>query len=424
VAAVGRRPWVLRLTVFVFVFVVFEGASAVALRILEARGVRYEPRDSGLLPSQREVLEKLARGGDLYLDLDPVLGWSPRPLAVAGQFRANAAGLRADREYSLEPPPDVFRVAAFGDSFVHGDEAEFEDTWGQQLESLVKGLELVNGGVGSYGIDQAFLRYQAIGRRYRPRVVIIGFMTDDIGRAMNTFRPFHTRRSLVAMAKPRFVLEGGRLRLIPNPLPTRADYAALLADERSVLDRVGAGDAQYQSRYRATPFDFLGTVRIARLGWWRFQAHPFDASFLDRNGFYDAGSEAFRLNLALIDAFVADVRQAGSEPLVVLFPGKADLDPARARERGGRPVYEPLRSALEARGIPTLDLYPAFERAALTQPVANLFRWSHYSTAGHGVVARSLADRLAALARGTAGDAVDQAGRHEPHEAAQPPAQR
>jgi lysophospholipase L1-like esterase len=397
VARYGKRPWVLSLCVAVLVCAVFEVLSAVALRILETKDVRYEPRNSRLLDSQRELLEKVAHGGSLYLDLDPVLGWSPKPLAAAGQCRANAAGLRADREYSLDPPDGVRRVVAFGDSFVHGDESDFKDTWGQQLESMVRGLELVNGGVGAYGVDQAYLRYQLIGRRYRARVVIIGFMTDDIGRATNTFRPFHTRRSLVAMAKPRFVLESGRLRLIPNPMPTRADYAAMLEDERSVLDRVGASDLEYQSRYQAVPFDFLRTVRVARLGWWRFQKHPLNVSFTDPSGVYDTGSEAFRLNLALIDAFVAEVREAGSEPLVVLFPGKADLNPSHAREQNRGPIYEPLRVALEARGTPTIDLYPALQRVAREQSVADLFHWSHYSTLGHEIVARTLANRLAPL---------------------------
>ncbi len=316
-------------------------------------------------------------------------------------------------------------MAAFGDSFVHGDESPFEDTWGQQLEAIEPRIEVMNFGVGSYGLDQAWLRYQAMGRRYRPRVVVIGFMTDDLGRAVNRFRPFHTPRSLVVMTKPRFVLDGGALRLVPNPLPTRADYAPFLQDETATLRRIGADDFERQLRFEPVFFDFLRSVRIVRLAWHGFETRSGRALFLDGSGFYDVRAEAFAVNRALLEAFAAEVRRDGSEPLVVFFPGQQDFDAAGLQRRNGRPIYEPLRVAVEALGIPVLDCFPALREAVQEQSPDKLFRVSHYSAMGHCNVARALETRLfswlADVARGAQGDPVDQARGQKPHEASQAP---
>src|SRR6266496_3740425 len=59
---------------------------------------------------------------DAYLRFDSDLGWSQEPGARTVDdgivFESNAAGFRAEREYSPEPPPGVTRIAAFGDSFI------------------------------------------------------------------------------------------------------------------------------------------------------------------------------------------------------------------------------------------------------------------------------------------------------------------
>ena len=192
----------------------------------------------------------------------PELGWSIRAGGVNGQFRANSAGLRADREYSSLPSISRVRVAAFGDSFTHGDEVAQQDTWQAALERADPELEVLNFGVPGYGPGQAYLRYQQLGRRFGPDIVLIGFMSENVHRAVNRFRPFYTRAGGIPFSKPRFVLEGQQLRLIPNPLRDAEDYQALLADPESVLRRLSVNDPHYGDRYYAPWFDWSPTVRL------------------------------------------------------------------------------------------------------------------------------------------------------------------
>lgn len=387
----AARTWWLRLATVGVVVLAFEASSAAALWLLARKGLRYEPVLVELLDRHRALIEQLKGGAPGYLEFDKTLGWRPRALGAAGLFRANAAGLRADREYADAPADRVLRVAAFGDSYVHGDEVTFADTWEQKLEDVRPDLEVINLGVPGYGLDQAYLRYQALGRR-GAQFVVIGFMTEDFSRAVNTFRPFHFGNTSVPFAKPRFVLDGDALRLLPNPYQTVDDYERLLADPARELDRLGAHDFEYAMQPHAGPFDFLATVRAAKLArsrWLEPQGHE---ALLDAEGFFNTKSEAFRINLALIEAFASAVTADGAQVLVVLFPGRNDI--AFAREHAGRGPSEPLSAALSARGIPVHNLLGPLLDAARTERLTSLYLRSHYSPRGNRVVAEALASRL------------------------------
>ena len=103
------------------------------------------------------------------LALDSLLGWRYRPGYSSETDHLNAQGLRARREYAPIPATGTWRVAAFGDSFVYGNEVRDEDTWCALLEAGAGDLEVLNYGVGGYGLDQAFLRFQSEGMALRPR---------------------------------------------------------------------------------------------------------------------------------------------------------------------------------------------------------------------------------------------------------------
>jgi hypothetical protein len=144
--------------------------------------------------------------------LDSALGWRYRAGFRKGGDAISAQGLRADRVYAARPAAGVVRVAAFGDSYVYGNEVGNDDSWPTQLERSAPDVEVLNYGVGGYGVDQAYLRYLAEGRALAPQVVIIGFAPVDLPRLVNRYRRFLDDREL-ALAKPRFVLRGGALAL-------------------------------------------------------------------------------------------------------------------------------------------------------------------------------------------------------------------
>lgn len=139
-------------------------------------GLTYEASVAAKISAHsRSVTHLLLSGQTSYIIHSPTLGWTIKPNGHAELWRANAQGLRANREYLLQPSPGI-RVAAFGDSFVHANTVSNAEMWTEQLIEFEPDLEVMNFGVSGYGLDQAFLRYQQEGVAFQPNIVLIGLV--------------------------------------------------------------------------------------------------------------------------------------------------------------------------------------------------------------------------------------------------------
>jgi hypothetical protein len=361
-----------------------EGSSALGLWILRVRrGIEYRPVSRFMLGARHRsaIRQALQRKSD-YIVHHPVLGWTIRPNGAGGLYRANSQGLRAEVDYSLTPQPEVVRIGAFGDSFTHGDDVPVQQTWIETLSRMRPGTEVLNFGVAGYGPDQALLRYHHDGVRFQPQIVLIGFMSEDIYRSVNVFRPFYFPVGQ-AVAKPRFVLEGDELKLLPNPLSAVEDYQRLLDSEQSVLPMLGLHDWHYQSRYTRSPLDLFPSVRFAKLAW-----HEIIQEKIITRGAYNTRSEAYLVTRGILEKFYQDVLDNQSIPILVLFPTETDIDQYL---RKGTTRYSALGSDFESKGLHTLDLVAAFASRAESKGISALFSGSrHYSALGHQVVAGAI----------------------------------
>jgi hypothetical protein len=382
----GRRRLFSTAVVAVAVAVV-EAGSWAALRLLERRGLAYEPvRVDELKPVHRQILEDLLAGRPGLLQHDADLGWSPRPGFRSERYAVNNAGVRADRDHSPGPEADRLRLAAFGDSFTFGMDVADAFAYPEQLARLDPALEVWNFGVPGYGLDQALLRYEKEGRKRRPRVVVIGFMSENVFRVVSVFRPFYLASSELPLAKPRFVPRDGGLSLIPNPLPRLEDYRNLLERPREVLERLGQHDLHFRTRMHAGPLDALATVRLAKLA--RETLLP--PTEVVRKGAYNVEGEAFQVTVRLFASFYRTVTQDGAEPVILLFPDRSDIERHR---RDGTTQYRPLLEFLEAGGYRFVDAMDALKTRGAVHAVSELAP-SHYSPLGNRLVAEHLLERL------------------------------
>jgi len=374
----------LRLLAIAAVAILVEVVSRLGLVALEARGVIYDPIADTLPAVHRVVLARVVSGATHYIEPSSDLGWTLQPGGgVPPLYRANAEGFRAEREYTPDPPAGVLRFAAFGDSFTHSDDVPYPDTWSTRLER--PGLEVLNFGVGGYGLDQALLRYRRDGKRYHARVVLIGFMSEDIERGVSVYRPFYHPATHEPMAKPRFRMVLDTLALVPNPVPKAEGYRALLDSTSVVLARLGADDWFYRTREHVGPLDALGSVRLAKLA--LRVARQSNGPMV--RGMYNPRSEAFRLAVATFAEFVREVRADGAVPVVLIFPTRWDI---RRYWRSGTRTYDALRPALDSAGLPYLDLVEAFDGCRRLDPTTLAPR--HYSALGNAQVAAFLAARI------------------------------
>jgi hypothetical protein len=152
---------------------------------------------------------------------DVTKGWRPqaklRNMQVFDNkvLNTNSRGLRGTSEFPYERTPGKQRILIFGDSFTYGDDVSDHETYSYYLQQLLPNAEIINMGVHGYGHDQMLVLLQEEGIKYKPDIVILGFVTADMNRNILHFRDY---------AKPRFIVERNTLRLIGSPVPPPAYF--------------------------------------------------------------------------------------------------------------------------------------------------------------------------------------------------------
>lgn len=386
-----RRTLVLfRVVALIVALGIMELLSALAAAVIQYPKIK---RVSVLYAEQSsEIRQLLDRSVPHHTEIHPILGWRHTPNFPGAVDRMNAAGLRGAREYARTPRAGVLRVAAFGDSFVYGAEVDSGASWAGLIESQNPDIEVLNYGVAGYGVDQAYLRYLLEGKAFSPDIVLMGFIPDDINRAVGVYGRFRAPGG-GAFFKPRYVLsDRGGLELLDVPLKTRADYEVLLVNPREVT-RIGRTDYWYPGCVYENPLhDYSATMRLACAAGGQVYRRYLDPDRPVKGGFFNENSSAFKIQAALFREFFAAVREREALPLIVMLP---DLKAVERLRRGGRPVYEPLMRYLRNHDLPYLDAADAFLADDRTIDTKTWFApGGHYSSSGNQLVASWLASTL------------------------------
>jgi hypothetical protein len=251
--------------------------------------------------------------------------------------------------------------------------------------------------VGGYGPDQALLRFREIAGRLHTPLVALGFVLENINRVVNRYRPFYYPDTGIPLPKPRFVLKNGTLELLPNPLARPEDLAHLA--DASFVHALGADDFWY-SRTRLPRLAFPYTRLLVSPAVWRqaFEGGRAQRGELDarpsRNLWRDP--EARAIFLGILDLFVKDGLAARSRPLILILPGRPNVEAQRA----GRPIpgLTPVVDHCRERSYECFDGIAAV--AAAPGPAEAAFRpGGHLSPAGNRAFATALAAWLATRSR-------------------------
>ncbi len=330
---------------------------------------------------------------EAYVVDHPLLGWTlgPDRESENGLYATNSRGIRsAPREYPENPEPGTLRIALFGDSFTHGDEEPWFNTWADKLERYLNRdgvrAEVLNFGVGGYCFSQAYLRWLHYGRDFNPRIVVIGFQAENMRRIVNVFRSLYSPRTWLVFSKPRHIINReGELELINSPVVPPEEVPGYLEDfPRRPL-------ARYEfwfnpANYRA-PFwtrSRLGQVIHDRL----------NTEVRDRRTHREMaenGGTPEEVTLALVKAWSSEIEADGGIPIVVHLPRRDHL---RIISRDEIPAYFSLFEQMREAGIPVVDPAPA-----MRDDRRGIYRVSHYSVRGSRLVAAALAESIEDILR-------------------------
>jgi hypothetical protein len=302
---------------------------------------------------------RTALGSGVPTQYDAKLGWVPRANykgtdhQEAVMYTASADSLR-QHNYDRPPPPADGTILAVGDSYTEGGEVEDNASWPAHLERLTN-RRVLNGGVGGYGIDQVVLRAEDLVATFKPAVLLVGLIADDIGRAELN------RRS--GAAKPYFAVEGGALVLrnvpVPRPEPARLDLT------RRVLG-----------------YSFLVDVlmrRLDRLDYW------YAGVTMEHRAHHDGETVACLLmqRLAALPTRTVLVAQ--------YTPGAWQSEADRREQR--RLVAHVAACARDAK-LDVLDTFDAVEGAVAKDGAAPFYINWHMNDAGNALTAKLIAAHL------------------------------
>ena len=233
-------------------------------------------------------------------------------------------------------------------------------------------MEVLNFGVNGYGLGQAYLRYEQLGEKYHPHIVLIGYMSDDISRDVNSFPPFYVPHTGEPLSRPRFAVEEGRLVVHKNPIDTLEGYRRLLARPDSVLPQIGSRDYYYNlspftlmpTYYKAGPMDFLASVRLVKMTWFKVKGRTFGRYWPLLRHFnlitmYNPRNEPFAVVKGIMGTFYKAVLADNAIPFIVIFP---DLQSIEIYRETSYVTYEPLLSFLEAKNLNYVDMMRTVSR--------------------------------------------------------------
>lgn len=315
-----------------------------------------------------------------YVIYDDVMGWTigPNKQSPDGMYWSSLEGIRAPKadvsftETAWRPP-----IALVGDSFAFSQDVKFEDSWGYFFEKeLDSEFQVLNFGVPGYAVDQAYLRYEKDVRKWKPKIVIFGFIANDVIRSMSVYPFIKFPNWNWPFSKPRFVLRDGDIKEINvPPLQPETIFSQGSLSELPFLE--------YDSGYKQ-PDWYKGVFRKSYLIRLLITKFP---RWIEVNP--DNSNEALiNVNALILNKFVRTSTQMGVLPIVAYFPSKVDFaSPSIKRELRESDI---AKRVLEETGIAYTDLTPCL--LEFNPDDRFVPSKSHYSPEANAAIANCLRD--------------------------------
>ena len=182
--------------------------------------IQLKPYKLPLKETGRKIQNYVKYESQSRLVFDKSLGWiAPRSFISAdSMYIYNNNGDRSSSITDTVINNDAIKILLFGDSYFHGDEVKYEKSIGFFLEQIIENTNITvnvcNFAVSGYGIDQAYLRWEKIKRKFKPDIVIFGLQFENVKRNLNIFRPLYSPITEIPFSKSRFYIKHNKLSLI------------------------------------------------------------------------------------------------------------------------------------------------------------------------------------------------------------------
>ena len=213
-----RRRYSFYALYLAFLLILLEGSARLAFRV-PALSSRLSVGDG--LEWRRQWIKRRQDAGQQFRfsfdAYDSTKGWQTRPnvkqMKVFNDkiLNTNAQGFRDRHDYTVARDTGKVRILLLGDSFTFGEAVSDDEMYASLLQHMLPRAEIMNFGVHGYAHDQMLILLREQGIHYKPDIVMLGFISDDMSRNVVDFRDY---------AKPHYEVEDGTLELEGTPVPT------------------------------------------------------------------------------------------------------------------------------------------------------------------------------------------------------------
>ena len=142
------------------------------------------------------------------------------------------------------------KILAFGDSYTFGKQVKNDQTW-EEIISKEKDTFVANYGVGNYGLDQAFLKFNKIKKHKNNKAVIFGFVPETICRVQSSWKNFLEFGNIHGF-KPCVKLTNRKLKFHKNFLKRNIPYSQVL----NLVNKIKNKDRFYKEKFLKYNFSF------------------------------------------------------------------------------------------------------------------------------------------------------------------------
>lgn len=202
--------------------------------------IKWLRRDFQWLITRADLVPRIDQaslGRFLQHGFSAELGWERKPgtskteeIKTVGECRRHVA----TSTYTISTTGERFNpghekmpvvITTYGDSFAFSRHVNDQETWQWHLSELT-GTNVVNYGVGNYGLDQACLRLESKFPGRPSRIVIMMVVPETISRIVNLWKHYSEYGNLLGF-KGRFLRGHSGLQWKPNPVQKPEDFSRI-----------------------------------------------------------------------------------------------------------------------------------------------------------------------------------------------------
>jgi hypothetical protein len=205
----------------------------------------------GWLITTKDKTPKLSKEGlekFFAIGYDTELGWIRKPNTANSEKKEKEITTWSINNYGCRTNPGFdtheSRISCYGDSFTFCRQTNNDETWEYFLSKLQK-TNVLNFGVGNYGVDQAILRLKREFPKHETDIVILGVVPDTISRIMSMWKHYYEYGNTFGF-KPRYKIKNKKLHLIKNKIDIKEKFFYY----EKYLEEIQKDDIFYQKKFK------------------------------------------------------------------------------------------------------------------------------------------------------------------------------